>query len=319
MRWPARLAIAALLVALVYGALVVAADEEALAASVARVEPRVLALALALGATAFEIRSLRWRLYLHRLGAVTPPDGLPFGRAFVMGLASGKAGQLLKAFYLRRATGLPYAASVPATLGERVADAYSILALLAAALVLGARRGIVPALAVGALTLVFTLALKRGQIARLAKRLFHKRADWIDHAQREIATHLTLRELAAPVALGLVGFLFEGLALQTLAEQGLGLTLPFRSAILVIALVDIAAMLSQVPGGFGVAEGGLVVALRLEGASIADAAALTLLFRASTLWLGFALDALAAAVLHLSQRKAERGEPSPPRRWTRWP
>lgn len=321
MRWQLRLLLAALLAAVVYAVLVLVADEDAVAASIARVDAGVLLLAVALGATAFAIRSLRWRLYLHRLGALAPPDGLPFGRAFAMGLASGKAGQLVKAYFLRRDAGLPYTASVPATVGERIADAYGVLALLVLALALGARGGVWPAIAVGAITLAFTLALRHGYVAALAKRLpwLREHGAIVDHAQAEIGAHLTVRELAAPIVLGLVGFLFEGLLLQALAERGLGVALPFSTCILLIALVDVAAMLTLVPGGFGVAEGGLVVALRLEGLSIADAAALTLLFRASTLWLGFALDALAAGILQLGQRKAESGGPSPARRWTRWP
>ncbi|HVM46315.1 MAG TPA: flippase-like domain-containing protein [Candidatus Thermoplasmatota archaeon] len=117
--------------------------------------------------------------------------------------------------------------------------------------------------------------------------------------------HLTLRELAAPAVLGLVAYLFEALALQVLA-RGMGHDVGFGLAVLAIALADVAGMLSFIPGGIGVAEGGLMIVLTLHGMPLADATVLTLLFRLCTLWFGLSLGAAAAAALEVGARRAGR-------------
>lgn len=286
-RWIRALLLAGA-VALVYAGFILVADGRALQASLRAFPAGALALALALVAAGYAIRSLRWRLYLHKLGAIPP---LAFGDAFAMGLAPGKSGQVVKAYYLRATTGLPYRAAVPATFAERIADAVSIVLLLLVGLALLPAASALPTLGAALAFLASLLGLRHERAGRLLAALA-RRWTWAARHERSIALgHAQLRarlapaELVAPAVLGLVGYLFEVLALQVLAEA-LGVPLSFGVATLAIALSDIAAMLSLVPGGVGVAEGGLVVVLALYGLPLATATALTLLFRACTLWFG---------------------------------
>lgn len=309
-QWVVR-SIAGLLVALVlYVALAAFADLRALRASLLSLDPRTLALALALTTTAYLVRALRWRLYLHKMGVLEPagPEALGFTAGLAMGLAPGKSGQVVKAYYLQLATGLPYSISVPATFAERICDAISMLLLLVLGLALAPRLDAVPTLLASAALIVLLLALRHPRAATIALRPM-RRVPWVARHEEAILrghanmrSHMSWRELAAPTAIGLVGFLFEALALQVLA-QGLGHALPLGACALAIGLADLAAMLSLLPGGLGVAEGGLVVVLALHGIPLADATALALLFRLCTLWYGLALGALAAGWLELQVRR----------------
>lgn len=309
-KWVARSAVAALGAILLYALFALFADARATLAALVAFDGRALALGLALTLTAYVVRALRWRLFLHRMGVLEPAgrEALGFAAGMAMGLAPGKSGQVVKAYYLRLATGLPYSVSVPATFAERICDAVSMLLLLILGLALAPRLDAVPTLLASAALLLVLVALRHPRAAERALRPV-ARWGWVArHREGIVRGHANLRAhlrpgvLAAPTALGLVGFLFETLALQVLAA-GLGHALPFGVCALAIGLADLAAMLSLVPGGVGVAEGGLVVVLALHGLPLADATALTLLFRLCTLWLGLALGAGAAGVLELQARR----------------
>ena len=309
-KWVARLLLGTLAAVVVYTLFAAFADVRALRASLLAFDPRMLVLALALTLAGYLIRALRWRLYLHKMGVLEPVgrEALGFTAGMAMGLAPGKSGQVVKAYYLQLATGLPYAASVPATFAERIADAISMLLLLLLGLALAPSLDAVPTLLASLALVAALIALRHPRAAAVALRPLrrlrfvgrHEQAILAGHAH--LRAHLTWGGLAAPVALGLVAFLFEALALQVLAA-GLGYTLPFGVCALAIGLADLAAMLSLVPGGIGVAEGGLVVVLALHGMPIPDATAATLLFRLCTLWFGLALGVAAAGVLELQVRR----------------
>lgn len=318
-KWVARLLLGTLAAVVLYAAFAAFADVRELKASLLGFEPRALVLALALALSGYVIRALRWRLYLHRMGVLAPAgrEALGFAAGLAMGLAPGKSGQVVKAYYLQLATGLPYGVSVPATFAERIADATSMLLLLIVGLALAPRLDALPTLAASALLIAALLAMRHPRAAEVALRPL-RRLRWVARHEAsivrghaELRTHLTWRELAAPSALGLVAFLFEALALQVLGA-GLGVEVAFGTAVLAIALADLAGMLSLIPGGLGVAEGALVVVLALHGLSLADATALALLFRACTLWFGLGIGALAAGGLELQVRRRRRARLAAP-------
>ncbi|HVM45188.1 MAG TPA: lysylphosphatidylglycerol synthase domain-containing protein, partial [Candidatus Thermoplasmatota archaeon] len=166
-KWVGRAALAALGALVVYVALAALADVRALRASLLGFEWRALVLALAIVLAGYVVRALRWRLYLHRLAVHGPVgrEALGFAASLTMGLASGKSGQVIKAYYLQLATGLPYSVSVPVTFAERIADAVSVLLLLALGLVLAPTLERAPS-ALAALALVALLLALRHPRAR---------------------------------------------------------------------------------------------------------------------------------------------------------
>lgn len=320
-RWLKRVLLGGLAVAAVYVALGIVADVGALRAALARLEGRAVVLAVALVLAAYTLRAMRWRLYLHRLGVIEPVgrEALGFAAGFTMGMAPGKSGQAVKAYYLQLATGIGYSVSVPATVAERVSDTLSVALLLVVGLALSPAADWRLAPVAAAALALLVVALRSGGLARGALLRLRRIRRLARHESTLLAAHgrlreqLTFRQLAAPTVIGLSGFLFEALALSVLAERGLGLALPFGDAALILALADLAGVMSLIPAGLGATEGSLVVLLAARGASLAEATALTLVFRACTLWLGLSLGALAALALQTMHLRRRRARPEPPR------
>lgn len=302
-----RLALVGLLVVATYVSLVIAFDGRRVLSALARLPARPVVAALALVAAAFALRALRWRLYLHRLGALPPEGPLAFAPAFAMGVASGKWGQVVKAHYLDRLAGVPYAASVPAVLADRVSDVAAVALLVALGLAV-APGGDARLAALAALALVLlVVALRHRRVAALLVRLvgrlrrLARHQDAVAAALRELRAHLHAARLGPPALLGLSAFLLEALALHLLA-RGLGVDVPVGAAVLLLGTSDVAGMASLLPGGVGAAEGSLVALLALHGAPLPEAAVLTLLFRACTLWWGVVLGMMGVALLQASRR-----------------
>lgn len=306
-RWLARALAGLLLGVAVYALLAAVADVRALGDAFAAMRWRVLGLALALVTTAFVLRALRWRIYLHRLGVLEPvgEEALGFASGFLMGIVSGKSGQVVKAYFLRRTVGLPLRVSVPAVFAERVSDVVSLGLLLATGLALDPRGSLLCDLLALASLAALLAAFASRPLARLAVRLLSRIRRFRPHADAMLAGHARLREqmhprlLLAPGLIGLSAFFFEALALHVLLVAGLGVAFPLGAAILALALTDLAAMLSLLPGGLGAAEGSMVVLLHLEGVPLAEATAATVLFRLCTLWYSLLLGAAATGALHL--------------------
>jgi uncharacterized protein (TIRG00374 family) len=313
-----RLVALALLVVATYVALVLAFDGRQVAASLARLPPRALLAALALVAAAFALRALRWRLYLLRLGVLPPRGALAFPDAFAMGVASGKWGQVVKAHSLDRMAGVPYAASVPAVLADRVSDVASAVLLLVLGLAL-APHGDVRAAALAAVLLVaLVTALRHRAVAALLVRLVARVRRLARHrhalaaALHDLRAHLDAARLVPPALLGLAAFLLEALALHVLA-RGLGLDVGVGAAILLLGTADLAAMLSLLPGGILAAEGSLVALLALQDVPLPEAAVLTLVFRACTLWWGVLLGGAGVAFLQARHARRRPAASSPAR------
>lgn len=316
-RWRVRAFLGVLLAGAVYAILAAVADVRELGGALVELRLRSVAVALALVSAAYVLRALRWRLYLHRLGVLEPvgEEALGFASGLLMGLAQGKGGQVVKAYYLHRTAGLPLSVSVPAIFAERVSDTASLGILLALGLALDPRGSVwgdllALALLAGLLAAFASRMLARAGARLLSRlRLFRHRAEELLAGHERLRAQIHPRRLAAPAAIGLSSFLFEALALQVLVAEGLGLALPFPSAILVLALTDLAGMLSLLPGGLGAAEGSMVVLLHLEGIPLPQATAATLLFRLCTLWYSLALGAAATSALHLLHRGRPASKP----------
>lgn len=309
-RWVARVVLGVLLGALLYAVLGVMADLRALRDALVHFRGSAVVLALGLVLSAYALRALRWRLYLHKVGAFEPAgrEALGFAAGFAMGIASGKVGQVVKAYYLQLATGLSYAVSIPATVAERMADLASVVLLLLLGLVLAPGIDLRAPAAILAVLALFTIALRSERLVRGALRIVSQ-VPWVArHEESFVSGHAHLRahtrlgDVWAPALVGLAAYLLEALALQAIAD-GFGIALAIGPCILILALADLAGVVSLIPGGLGAAEAGLLVLLTLHDVPLATATGITILFRLCTLWFGVALGALAAAVLHWMHRE----------------
>lgn len=312
--WVRRVLAGGLVVVLAYLALVVAADGERVLQALARMPARMVAGALALVAAAFLLRGLRWRLYLLRMGLLDGRrgGGLGLGASVAMGVASGKWGQLVKAHYLERIAGVPYSASLPAVFADRVSDVVALALLLAVGLALAPGGDWRAAMGAGVLLMLGVLALRSPRVGRALVgaacrlRRVRRHREGLERGLSDLRDHLAPGRLAPPSVVGLSAFLLEALALHHLAV-GLGLPVGVGAAVLILGTADVAGMLSFMPGGLVAVEGSLVGLLVLQGVALPDAAALTLVFRAATLWWGMGLGMLGVGLLQARAWRARRG------------
>lgn len=318
--WVRRLVAVTVVAAAVYAAFAALGDVQSLRVELDDFALWTLPAALGLVLVGYLLRAQRWQLYLHTLDVRTPfRDGaLVFLSGFAMGITPGKMGEVVKAYYLRESHGTPYAKSIPAVFAERVNDMVAVAALLGIGLLF------VPhpvAYLLGALGVGFVLAgllVLRSQRLAAALLRFMARAPRLRKTSESLGRmHANLTPLLGgkillnSTALGLAGWALEALAM-TLLAHGFGLDLTWGECAFVFSAGSIAGVLSFLPGGLGVTEGGMVALLALLGVAVAPATALTLAIRLSTLWFGVLMGLLAIVALRALRRRRQASSPEAP-------
>ena len=290
-RWaPGLAAFVAAGAALYLGATLFAGAAET-AASAARLG-LLLAIAGTLMATlTYGARFLRWRLLLARLGH-SVADGVNL-RIYLGGLAlsstPGKLGETLRSAFLHR-LGVPWRDSLAAFFGDRLSDVIGMALLGAAcAVALGQRSTPLEAL--------FVLALLGAWLLRaLARRPLPQRWSawrWLRDASAPLqrwATVWTLPTLLSCIAAAVLAYGLQGLVFA-LYVHAVALPLAPAQCVVIFASATLLGAASGMPGGLGVMEAALVWQLQNAGVDTASAIAVTLLFRASTMWTALLLGA----------------------------
>jgi uncharacterized protein (TIRG00374 family) len=298
-----------LLLSLAFGALVALglslyADLPKLVESLARFRWELLPAILALTVFNYLLRGLKFDFYLHQIGVRDLPRRTTF-QLFFSGLSMvvtpGKVGEWLKSYLLRAVNGTPIARSAPILIAERLTDGVALILLaLGGLIIFQVGWQVIAAAAILALAVVFLsqyrpLALRAfafGERLPLVSGRVHHLHAFYDSS----ATLLAPRNLAVAVGLGFVSWLGECLAfylvLVGLGQEGTPL-LVFQAAFMLASSV-LAGSVFLVPGGLGVAEGGITgLAQILLGMPASQAVAAALLIRACTLWFGVAVGLLA--------------------------
>lgn len=269
------------------------------AALLSAFDARLILTLLALSLVNYALRGARWILFARALGLGVGSGRL--GLHYVAGFAAtptpGKAGELLRLWFLRRDHGLSYGRTLGLALMDRIADALILGSIAVAGL--GAGGGapaLIPALGLCALAIT-GLALPRlslalvtwtyGRIGR-GRRLFAR----LRHLLRRAAP------LARPVTLGPAliltagGWLAEIHAFALVLDR-LGHAGPLARAGEVFAIGTIAGAVTLTPGGVGGAEAAMVALLAHDGLNFDAALTATLVIRATTLWFGVGLGWIA--------------------------
>lgn len=263
-----------------------------------------VALALALGN--YVLRFVRWQMYLRRQGVSVPigSSAMVFGAGLSLSITPGKVGELVKSYLLREMHDVPATRTAPIVVAERVTD---LIALLLLAVIGVAAYGVEPTLVIVAGGLIVVgLVLLAWQ--RPTRALIDLATSPARLRKLRIPLHETLVGLSAlcrPVPLILATLIAvpawgaECLGFAIICDGFPGAHVELGLATVIYAGTTIAGALSFLPGGLGVTEGAMTVAL-VEGASKLDpstAVAATLLTRLATLWfavlIGVVLLALA--------------------------
>lgn len=307
-----------LLLSLAFGVAVISAlmiygDVSQMGASLARFPWQYVPAVLGLTLFNYFLRFLKWSYFLRQIGV----RGLSWKDSFLvwcsgmsMTVTPGKIGEWLKSYLLREVNGTPLSASAPVVLMERLSDGVAMgLLALGGLYIVGVGWqvvGLIFLIAVGMMAAFRYRPLGEWALA-LGERLPLLSAQINPLRQFYESSHTLLRPTVFSVAVGLGFVSWAGecvafyLVLEGLGAAG-GMTSLIQAAF-VLSASTLAGALLLVPGGIGVAEGGITgLSQVLFDMPRNAAAAAALIIRFCTLWFGVTLGTLAVVAVTRSLR-----------------
>ena len=248
----------------------------------------------------YGLRFLKWHFYLKQIGVnrlgVGPSMRLFVG-GFPLAVTPGKLGEVIKAVWLMRLTGVPVARGVSVVLAERISDGLAVLALSVLGVVSYPRYwpvfitilAVLLAVVIGSqIRPLVEWVLEQGEKVRFLQKAVLSLREFYEGSFTLFKPGATL----LAVLLGTVSWLGEGLGFYFIL-RGLGLEPSLElaaTAIFVLSFSTVVGAASALPGGLGAAEasiaGMLIFILHLDPALATSA---TLLIRLATLWFGVLL------------------------------
>jgi uncharacterized protein (TIRG00374 family) len=249
--------------------------------------------ALGLALANYVLRFVRWQVYLRRQAIRVPvvSSALVFGAGLSLSITPAKLGELVKSYLLQQMHDVPVASTAPVVVAERVSD---LIALLALAVIGVAGYGVEPTLVMvaGGVIAFGLLLLAWQRPTRFLVELVTRPAK-LRRLREPLLEMLTnLSALCRPVpliiatAIAIPAWACECIGFALICNAFPGVHVELGLAMVIYAGTTIAGALSFLPGGLGVTEGAMTLAL-VEGAAHFDRAsalAATLLTRLATLW-----------------------------------
>jgi len=247
--------------------------------------------AIGLATANYMLRFVRWQLYLKMQDVHVPvaSSAVVFGAGLSLSITPAKLGELVKSYLLREMHDIPAPRTAPIVVAERVSD---LIALLCLAVVGVAAFGVDPTFVIAAGVLIaiglVLLAWPRPTRALIDLATRPAKLRRLREPLHESLGHLSSLCRPGPLALATLiaipawGCECVGFALICDAFPGAHVDLPL--AMVIYAGTTIAGALSFLPGGLGVTEGAMTLALVRWNLDRATAVAATLLTRLATLW-----------------------------------
>lgn len=258
----------------------------------------VVPAACALAFLNYVVRFWKWEHYRKLLGIKLPRTSsfLIYLSGFVLSVTPGKMGEVFKCYLIKRVDGTPFSRSAPIVIAERFTDltGYLLLIAIGGLSTLGEAAWVFfgTLLLIGLmLLLLFSPRLMHGLIGLTRRRKFIWRfTERLEAAYESARTLLAPRQLLLPTLVSTISWGCECVAFWLILTRFAPLagapepsllwaTFAYAFSAVVGALVLI------VPGGLGITESSLGKLL-VDKAHFArgDAAAITLVTRACTLW-----------------------------------
>ena len=261
--------------------------------------------ALALALANYVLRFVRWQLYLRRQEVSVPitSSAIVFGAGLSLSITPAKLGELVKSYLLRELHDVPAPKTAPIVVAERVSD---LVALLVLAVIGVGAYGVDPTLVAiaGALVAIglILLAWQRPtraliDLATIPKRLRRFRAP-LHETLGGLASLCRPGLLTVSIGIAIPAWACECVGFALICNAFPGAHVDIGPAMVIYAGTTIAGALSFLPGGLGVTEGAMMLAL-IEGASKFDrstALTATLLTRLATLWFAVIIGIVLLAV-----------------------
>ena len=272
------------------------------------VSPLTLAGLLLLVLAGYLVRFGRWHWYLRHLGeTVSWRDNLKaFLASFALTATPGKAGESVKAYFLKRSSNVDPARSLAGLFAERFTDVFSVVLVICVGLFsLPQGRWIV--LGIGAVQIAGIALLQRPRWVRRGVLLplagWSTARQWVhplDNMLTDTSALLRPRVLLGGILLGGLPWIGEGVAMYVLFDALGAEAIALHEAILIHAAATLFGAVTFLPGGLGGHEAASVSLSLLYGATQAQAVVATVLIRGLTLWFAVGLG-LVFVVSHPAQ------------------
>ena len=256
------------------------------------VSPLTLAGLLLLVLAGYLVRFRRWHWYLRHLGeTVSWRDNLKaFLASFALTATPGKAGESVKAYFLKRSSNVDPARSLAGLFAERFTDVFSVVLVICVGLFsLPQGRWIV--LGIGGVQIAGIALLQRPRWVRRAVLLpvagWSTARRWVrpvDTMLSDTSALLRPRVLLGGILLGGLPWIGEGVAMYVLFDALGAEAIALHEAILIHAAATLFGAVTFLPGGLGGHEAASVSLSLLYGATQAQAVVATVLVRLLTLW-----------------------------------
>jgi glycosyltransferase 2 family protein len=276
-----------------------------------------LIAALALAFANYALRFVRWQLYLRHQYVSVPigSSAIVFGAGLSLSITPGKLGELVKSYLLRELHDIPAPKTAPIVVAERVSD---LVALLLLAVIGVAAYGVDPTLVIAAGAIIalglVLLAWPRPthalvELVTLPAKLAKLRAP-LHETLSGLAALCRPGRLVVATLIAVPAWGCECIGFALIVDAFPGAHVDLGLATVIYAGTTIAGALSFLPGGLGVTEGAMTLAL-VQGAgklAMGTALAATLLTRLATLWFAVLIGVVLLAVAR--RRIARRSRPA---------
>ena len=255
--------------------------------------------ALGLASANYLLRFLRWAFFLRVLKIDAPAgvSALVFLSGLAMSITPGKAGELVKCYLLNSRTGVPVGRSAPVVVMERLTDVISVIVLgLTGFALLPGPVVVVLAVALAVTVAGLIFAVSRGASRLAGLPILSRWSGLLRDSQEGFRELAAPRVMAAGVAVGVVAWFAEGLALWVIL-RGIGSDVALVRALPIYAAATLIGAVTAVPGGLVGTEGSMLALLQQSGVARAGASAGTVLVRLFTLWFAVAVGLVALLAL----------------------
>lgn len=269
-----------------------------------------IAALLLLSLANYLFRGLRWHFFASKLGLPThlSQNLRHFIGGFAMSATPGRVGELVRMRWLKRETGWAFEKTAPLVLVDRASDLVAMALILAVTIALST-LGMSQAwpVVLGALILAW-IATRPSLLSGIATaayrfvgrfpRLFAK----VRSASRSLSKFSSPAVLLGAAALGIIGWLAEGVAMYLLLVW-MGADVGIATAIAIFVFATLAGGLTGAPGGVGGAEAAMIGLLMIEGVPLEMSVPATLIIRVTTLWFAIAIG---LAVFPFAEKASQR-------------
>lgn len=275
---------------LVYFALLVYGDGEKVLASFRQFRVGWLPAIVGLVIGNFLLRFTKWQYFLGVLGIRMRRSVSAdiFMSGMFMTLTPGKAGELVKAYFVREVTGHPISRTAAVVFAERFSDFFAVVLLAALGSFSFSSGRTLLAISLGLSVVLLCVFLNRRIARRILGALEHvplvrNFSHGLGTLYESARSLLAWRPLIVALLLSLFAWFCECVAFFVVLHA-LGAPVGLLPAIFIYAFATLVGALVLLPGGLGATDGSLTGLLIVQGIGKDAAAASTMLIRAFTLW-----------------------------------